>query len=180
MLDDDDELMRRFCAGDEAAFDVLYGRHADRLLAFLRRMVGQRELAEDLLQTTFLSMVRSRGRYQPGTRVSTWLFAIAANAARDALRRGRVRFVVPLESLAGREPVAETAESDPPAARAVQQALGELPPDQREAVLLHKMHGLSFPEIADALGISVSAAKVRAHRGYEKLRQRLAGLEERA
>ena len=65
---------------------------------------------------------------------------------------------------------------DPPAARAVEEALDALSPDQREAVLLHKVHGLSFSEIAETLGISVGAAKVRAHRGYEHLRVRLAPL----
>lgn len=168
--------MEMFCRGDERAFDVLYARHADPVCAFLRRMVGQRELAEDLLQTTFLSMVRSRGRYQPGTSVRSWLFTIAANGARDALRRSRVRAAVARQEGAG-DAHADPVLPDPAAARALQEALDELPPDQREAVLLHKMHDLSFPEIAEILGISTSAAKVRAHRGYERLRSRLAPLE---
>jgi RNA polymerase sigma-70 factor (ECF subfamily) len=180
LQDPDDDLMRRFCGGDERAFEALYARHADRLYAFLKRMVGQRELAEDLLQATFLSVVRSRGRYEPGTKVVPWLFAIAANAARDSLRKRRVRADASAALAEHVDKVSAPSEPDPPAALALQAALAELPDDQREAVLLHKMHELSFAEIAEALGITVSAAKVRAHRGYEKLRHRLAALAEDA
>src|SRR3954454_14039530 len=83
--------MEQFCRGDETAFDALYERHAPPVLAFLTRMVRDAALAEDLLQTTFLSVVRARGRYQPGTAVRAWVFAIATNAGRDALRRRRAR-----------------------------------------------------------------------------------------
>jgi RNA polymerase sigma-70 factor (ECF subfamily) len=61
--------------------------------------------------------------------------------------------------------------------RAIEAALRQLPADQREAVLLHKLHGLSFPEVAVALGTSVGAAKVRAHRGYQRLKTLLAPWE---
>jgi RNA polymerase sigma-70 factor (ECF subfamily) len=175
--DPDEQLMARFCAGDEQAFEQLYQRYATSIQAYLGRMVGDRVLAEDLLQTTFLSVVRSRGRYQPQTNLRAWLFAVATNAARDALRRTRRRRE---QSEQAPERAVDPVLPDPAAARALQQALAELPPDQREAVLLHKMHELSFPEIAEALGIGVSAAKVRAHRGYEKLRARLAMLEDAA
>jgi RNA polymerase sigma-70 factor (ECF subfamily) len=173
----DEQLMARFCAGEEHAFELLYQRHAPAIHAYLRRMIGDRVLAEDLLQTTFLSVVRGRGRYQPQTNLRAWLFAVATNAARDALRRARRRREQTHESP---ERAVDPVLPDPAAARALQQALDELPPEQREAVLLHKMHELSFPEIAEALGIGVSAAKVRAHRGYEKLRARLAMLEDAA
>jgi RNA polymerase sigma factor (sigma-70 family) len=179
----DDDLMRKFCAGDEPSFEALYARHARTVLAFLTHMVRDTALAEDLLQTTFLSVVRARGRYQPGTAVRAWILAIAANAGRDALRRRRTRREeLSLPSGEAPEPPApETKEpSDPVAARAIQDALMRLPAEQREAVVLHKMHELSFDEIASALGITVSAAKVRAHRGYHRLRELLAPLEERA
>jgi RNA polymerase sigma-70 factor (ECF subfamily) len=174
----DDDLMSRFCRGEEAAFDLLYQRHAAPVLAFLTRMVRDAALAEDLLQTTFLSFVRARGRYEPGTNVRAWVYAIATNAGRDALRRRRARperlsdTGAPVDA-----PVDAPAPADPAVARALEEALMKLPVDQREAVVLHKLQELSFDEIATALGITVGAAKVRAHRGYQRLRELLAPLE---
>lgn len=172
----DEALMARFCAGEEAAFEALYQRYAAGILAFLRRLVRDDALADDLLQTTFLSMVRARGRYVAGAGVRGWLFAIAANAGRDALRRRRVRPEVPVDEADPHLWTTDAEMPDPAVARAIVAALERLPPDQREAVLLHKWQELSFEEIAAALGISVSAAKVRAHRGYERLRVWLAEL----
>ena len=171
---EDDALMLRFCAGDERAFDALYAKYASHLHAFVKRMVNQRSLADDLLQTTFLTVVRARGRYRRGTSVRAWMFAIAANAARDSLRRARVRGLETTPTAANEPWVAPAALPDPPVARALQGALDSLSAEQREAVLLHKMHGLSFSEIGETLGITAGAAKVRAHRGYEQLRSRLA------
>lgn len=173
----DDALMARFCRGDESAFDVLYDRYAPQLEAFLRRLVHDQTLAEDLLQTTFLSFVRARGRYVATAGLRAWVFSIAANAGRDALRRRGTRREDTLDAELGDAGGAAAAMSDPPLARAIEKALRQLPEDQREAVLLHKMHGLSFPEVASALGTTVGAAKVRAHRGYERLRLLLAPLE---
>jgi RNA polymerase sigma factor (sigma-70 family) len=173
----DDALMQRFCRGDEAAFDMLHHRYAAAVLAYLTRMLRDSALAEDLLQTTFLSFVRARGRYEAGTNVRAWIYAIATNAARDAVRRRRARPERLTDTGAPPDDVAETAAPrDPAAARAVEEALTRLPPDQREAVVLHKLQELSFEEIATALSISVGAAKVRAHRGYERLRQLLGPL----
>lgn len=164
--------MGRFCAGEEAAFEMLYQRYAATVLAFLKRMVRDEALAEDLLQTTFVSFVRARGRYVPGTSARSWVFAIAANAGRDALRRRRASPERLSPEGVTPETAAESAPlSDPPAARALQDALMQLPMEQREAVVLHKLEELSFEEVATALGITVGAAKVRAHRGYQRLRR---------
>jgi len=170
--------MEQFCLGDENAFEALYARYAPAILAFLSRMVRDPALAEDLLQTTFLSVVRARGRYQPGTTVRAWVFAIAGNAGRDALRRRAARREDPsARAELAALPVAEPDDADPGATRVLQEALMQLPLEQREAVVLHKLHDLSFDEISKALGITVSAAKVRAHRGYHRLRELLAPLD---
>jgi RNA polymerase sigma factor (sigma-70 family) len=173
----DDALMARFCRGDEAAFGVLYDRYAPQLEAFLRRLVRDQTLAEDLLQTTFLSFVRARGRYLATAGLRAWIFSIAANAGRDALRRRGARREEALGPELGDARSEAAPMCDPPLARAIEEALRQLPEDQREAVLLHKMHGLSFPEVASALGTTVGAAKVRAHRGYQRLKLLLAPLE---
>ena len=173
----DDDLMQRFCRGDEAAFDMLYQRYTAPILTYLTRMVRDPALAEDLLQTTFLSFVRARGRYEAGTNVRAWIYAIATNAGRDAMRRARTRPDRLTDTGLAPAAIAEgTGPRDPAAARAVESALMRLPLEQREAVVLSKLQELSFEEIATALGISVAAAKVRAHRGYQRLRDLLAPL----
>jgi RNA polymerase sigma-70 factor (ECF subfamily) len=169
--------MERFCDGEQAAFEALFARHAGRVQGFLARMVRDGPLAEDLLQTTFLSVIRARGRYEPGTRFAPWLLTIAANAARDALRRRQHVEAYSKE----RDPSPASVPpgvGDPGMRRRLEDALQQLHPDQREAVILSKVEGWSFEEIASMRGISVGAARVRAHRGYEKLRQLLDGLEE--
>lgn len=173
----DEELMERFCNGEHEAFEALFSRHAGRVQGFLTRMVRDGPLAEDLLQTTFLSVIRARGRYEPGTRFTPWLLTIAANAARDALRRRQHSEAFSQESDPSPVSVAPGV-GDPGMRRRIEDALQRLPPDQREAVILSKVEGWSFEEIASMRGISVVAARVRAHRGYEKLRLLLGELGE--
>ena len=167
--------MGRFCNGDEAAFTALHARHAPRVHRYLRRLTGNTVTAQELVQNTFVSLVISRGRYKAGAPVRPWLYAIATNAARDHFRRrGK-------EVLAAEPASSETVEPvlrDQGLEKAVQKALAELPEAQRVAIVLHRFEGLSFAEIAEAVGASESAVKVRAHRGYEKLRESLRGVWE--
>jgi RNA polymerase sigma-70 factor (ECF subfamily) len=174
-MQSDEELMERFQQGDNAALEVLFDRHAAGVHAFLSRMVNDRSAADDLLQTTFLSVVRSADRYQPGFKVMPWLLTIAGNAARDALRRKRMQVEV-LQNDDERpapEPSVEPAMSDPAERKRIEWAFAQLPAQQRECVILHKLDGLSFEQIADMLDITETAARIRAHRGYERLRHLL-------
>ncbi|MBK7860930.1 MAG: RNA polymerase sigma factor [Archangiaceae bacterium] len=164
--------MARFCRDDEAAFDLLFERHSRSVYAFIARMVRDDALAEDLMQATFLSVVRSRMRYTQGTAVLPWLFTIAGNAARDALRRVR-HADAHARAEAQHEPKSSEAPADPVLRKHLMAALDGLSAEQREAVVLHKVEGWSFSEIARAAGITETAARIRAHRGYEKLRQLL-------
>jgi len=166
----DDVLMARFCRGDEAAFEVLYARYAGVVFGFLNRMLHDQAGAEDTLQATFLSFVRSRGRYEAGTSVRGWLFAIAANAGRDALRRRKARREDLADPDSADVPADAAAAPDPGLARDIEVAFAALPAAEREAIILHKICGFSFEEIAGSLGITATAAKVRAHRGYQRLR----------
>jgi RNA polymerase sigma factor (sigma-70 family) len=171
----DEELMERFQDGDARALDALFDRHAPGVHAFLARMVQDGALADDLLQTTFLSVVRSADRYQRGLKVVPWLLTIAGNAARDTLRRKRLQVEVMSDEEDGALPDAgvEPALSDPGQRRRIEQAFAQLPAQQRECVILHKLEGLSFEQIAQMLDISPTAARIRAHRGYERLRELL-------
>ena len=176
----DEQLMERFCAGDKAAFGELFERFAPRVRAFLRPMVRDNALADDLSQTTFLSIVRSRDRYQKGAPVAPRVFAIAANAARDTLRR-RSANVEQLSTSDDSPPAdiaVEAMPTDHGLRRELQNALAALPAAQREVVVLHKVQGLSFEQVAEAIGITSTAARIRAHRGYVKLRSLLKHLEE--
>jgi RNA polymerase sigma factor (sigma-70 family) len=168
----DEELMQRFCDGEAPAFDVLFTRHAAAVHAFHLRMTRDEEQARDLTQATFLSVVRARGRWTRGVPFAPWLFAVAANAARDGLRRKRRRPEEPAE-IAPEALAVAAHEPDPGLEGRVRAALLMLPEQQREAVLLHRFHGLAFEEIARSIGTTVGAAKVRAHRGYQRLRELL-------
>lgn len=175
----DEALMVRFCDGDEVAFNALYQRHAGALRGFLLRWSRSDAAADDLLQLTFISAVRGRGRWERGRPVKPWLYAIAANAARDWSRRqGRSEALtedgaLPVTAISG-----EAQAADPGLSRAVQAALAQLPEGQRLPILMHRFEGLGFSEIAEVMGLSETAVKVRAHRGYARLRELLSGLKE--
>jgi RNA polymerase sigma-70 factor (ECF subfamily) len=175
----DEVLMARFCEGDSTAFDALFQRYAGPVQGYLSRLTGSPATAEDLVQHTFLSLVRARGRFQSGARFKPWLYAIATNAARDSQRRGRR-----LEELTAEGQLPVSIPADTPGPRdsgleqAVQRALAQLPEGQRVPILLHRFEGMSFAEVADAMGLTESAVKVRAHRGYARLRELLAALHQ--
>lgn len=166
--------MELFCQGDETAFDALFERHAPAIRGYLARLVGSAAVADDLTQTTFLSLVRARGRFLKGARFKPWLYAIATNAARDSKRRRSETLTATgeLPNDQGEEMVVRDLGME----RQVHAAMQKLPESQREAILQHRFHGLSFAEIAIAQGVTESAVKVRAHRGYERLRELLKGL----
>jgi len=175
----DEELMARFCQGDAAAFDALFQRYSRPMHGYLTRVTGSASAAEDLVQLTFLSLVRARGRFQEGSRVKPWLYAIATNAARDHQRRNRRPEELTEE---GELPAAVAADTPGPRdtglERTVQRALEMLPEGQRIPIMLHRFEGMSFAEIAESMGLTESAVKVRAHRGYARLRELLAELRE--
>lgn len=171
----DEELMERFQTGDARALETLFDRHSTGVHAFLLRMVNDRALADDLLQTTFLSVVRSADRYQRGLKFSPWLLTIAGNAARDTLRKKKLAVEVlhDDDETSPPEPSVDPALSDPLQRKRIETAFAQLPAQQRECVLLHKVEGLCFEEIAQMLDITSTAARIRAHRGYERLRELL-------
>jgi RNA polymerase sigma factor (sigma-70 family) len=170
--DSDEGLMQRFIDGDAGAFDVLFERYGAPLHGYLWRLLGDRALVDDLTQTTFLSLVRARGRFRPGARFRPWLYAIATNAARDHLRRTHERLTATGE-LPADAASEEAPEPDAPLDAAVQRALAQLPESWRTVVVMHRFEELPFAEIAEVLGTTEGAVKVRAHRGYERLRELL-------
>ena len=172
------ELMIAYQRGDIVAFEGLYQALKPRLQQYLVVLTRNRSRADDLLQETFLQIHRSRRTHLPGRPVSPWAFAIARHVfLMDVRRRSRMRRQeVELDDPLPEMPVPPEAEGMAEKQR-LQKALGQLPPDQVEAVTLHHVWGFTFDEIAVALGIRAGTAKVRAFRGMRRLREILgAGL----
>ncbi len=167
-------LMERYSAGDAGAFGDLYQSLSPRVFGYLCRSLGDRDLAREVLQETFLRLHRVRTRYQVGERVLPWVLTIAGNLRRDMLRRRGRRKETPTEQEdleAAPAPEVELPDAD--LAARLLAAVRALPPGQRDVILLHKYEGLSFDEVARATGSTVGAVKLRAFRGYESLRKRL-------
>lgn len=182
------ELMGRYCDGDAAAFRQLYAWAAPRILNYLLRVSGNRSLAEDLLQVTFLKVHRARAAYVRGADPMPWIYAIAHRSFLDEMRkRGRSKVQLAKDGdrlpeqaahITGypEEDVTEP-DRDPELMRAALEALYALPEKQRQAVVLTKLEGKSFAEASAITGASPGAMKVRAHRGYEALRKALNALK---
>jgi len=176
----DEQLMAAYVGGDAAAFEVLFARYADILYRLVRRRVSGDDDARDLVQQTMLHLHRARHDFRRDSRLRPWLFTIAMNLVREYhRRRGRRR-----EQLLEREPQALEPGDQPDSARAVRErvtrvraALDRLPEQQREVIELHWFEESPYDEIAAIVGASVAAVRVRAHRGYERLREILSGHE---
>ncbi len=173
----DEMLMLQICQGDMHGFESLFQRYGPAIHGYLSRWVGPPH-ADDLTQTTFMSVLRGRRRFDANAKFRPWLYAIATNAARDLLRRRRAEKLTATGEPSRREAAAVTSIDFDEGADAVHRALAKLPEKMRLPILMHRFHNLSFAEIAEALDISESAAKVRAHRGYKRLRVLLQKLRE--
>jgi RNA polymerase sigma factor (sigma-70 family) len=176
-------LMGRYCGGDVAAFHELYAALSPRILGYLMGLSGDRATAEDLLQHTFMKLHEARSTYVKGANPVPWLYTIAHRTCLDEIRRRkRAKVRVSLDGDLPYEPSVDiTGVADPqPAleeaaiARGLA-ALATLPTPLRQAVLLTKIHGHSSAQAATIAGTTVGAIKVRAHRGYLALRQKLTG-----
>jgi RNA polymerase sigma factor (sigma-70 family) len=175
----DEELMRAWTAGDRRAFEELFRRYAPVLTRVMRRQLRSPEEATDLVQQTFLQLHRSRHDFDANAKLRPWLFTIAMNLKREYFRRSGRRPEAPLE-LDGRLDPSEGPRGvqQQEARRDLVAALERLPADQAEVIALHWFDGASFPEIAELLGATTTAVKVRAHRGYVKLRELLGAKSE--
>jgi RNA polymerase sigma-70 factor, ECF subfamily len=175
----DEELMSAYVAGDARAFERLFARLAPRVHRFFLRSFRMEDVADDLLQVTFMKVHRARHQYRPELKLSPWLFAIAARVRLDELRR-RLRLPEDADEDAVARADEQCATPDPaPEAdvrNAVRAAVDALPQSQRTVIHLHRYEGMTFGEIAGVLGTTPGAVKLRAFRGYEKLREQLKGL----
>jgi RNA polymerase sigma-70 factor (ECF subfamily) len=186
--DPDVQLMLRVQKGDDEAFNQLVQTYQDRLVGLFSHLIGDRESAEDLAQDVFLRIYRSRERYTPTARFSTWLFRIANNVASNSRRAAGRRKEVPLsvndsgplgprpqeKLLADKSALMPARQADKrEMRRIVQEALNELNDRQRMALLLHKFEGMSYEDIAHSMELTTQAVKSLLSRARENLRLKL-------
>ncbi len=183
--DPDARLMLRVQRGDRAAFETLIEKYQQPVMNLVYRMIGDLQESEDLCQNVFIQVHKSAHRYRVTARFSTWLYTIARNLCLNELRRRKRH---PAESLdanpveqenySRHHQLVDTTSPSPPDAcllteleERIHQALAALPETQRTAILLCRQQDLSYEQIAEILGCSVSAAKSLIHRARESLRQ---------
>ena len=182
VVDPDADLVERWQGGDQDAFSALVRRHERRVYRLVLRMLGNREEAEDVAQEAFLSLHRHGHRFRREARFSTFVYRVAANAAlnrRRTLGRSRAR-IRQLKERQGAGFDLPTSPRDPEdavvggeAQRHVQQALLELSPDLRLAVVLYDIEGMTYGDIANVLQVPEGTVKSRIHRARNALRERL-------
>lgn len=185
--DADVSAMRRLRAGDDLALNEIMGRWQRPLTTFLLRFTGNETVAVDLAQETFVRVYQSRDRFEPKGAFSTWLFAIAANQARQYFRwqkrhpsfsldaepeNPKERSIANKLSTDGDGPSDAALRSEK--ARLVRECVLTLPDDLREAVILFEYEDLSHMEIARIAGCTSKAIETRLYRARGILREKLA------
>jgi RNA polymerase sigma-70 factor, ECF subfamily len=189
--DPDVVLMESVRDGDDDAFQVLFEKYSGAIVKFAYRFLGSRDRAEEVAQTAFLQLFRARKRYLPKARFATFLYRIAANLCLNELRRfdysGKIESLDTVDdpdSTNGGAAVDRMPDHDSPGpaqrlayreiATEIKKVLKGLPPNQRMALLLSRVDGFSYQEVADSLETSVSAVKSLIFRATSTLRKDLA------
>ena len=184
--DPDVAVMLRLQSGDQDAFQELFQKFSPRVLQYTRRLVGSEARAEEVTQDVFVQVFRFRQRYRPESRFSTWLYTIATNLCLNEIRRPERRLRVDLwkerndeerrESPQLADPAAITPEEGAAGrelARQLEAAVGDLPPKQRAALLLSRVDGLAYRDVAEALGCTEGAVKALLFRATQSLKKTL-------
>jgi RNA polymerase sigma-70 factor, ECF subfamily len=176
----DEEAMQLVGDGNPRAFELIYDRHGGAAFSLAYRMVGNRVAAEDIVQEAFLSIWRSRMRYDRSRgSVRTWALGIVHNRAIDALRRGAThdRRQETLDGVEERHEAPERTDVEAARreeARSVRTALETLPDDQRRTIELAYFGGFTHSQIAELLDQPIGTVKGRMRLGLDKLRRQLA------
>ncbi len=176
----DSEIVRQIQSGAAAAFDELMRRYKRPVVNFIFRMLGNAQDADDVAQDVFVRMYQNLDAYRAETKFSTWLFALARNAAIDRIRwRSRHR-TESIESVP--EIVASSGTAEEVNAREmgdqIAVAIAKLPEDQRTAIVLSEYHGMSYAEIAGVMRCSEKSVESRLYRARQTLRMSLQHLLE--
>ena len=187
LRDPDIRLMLAVRGGDQSAFAELVERYQHRLVGVMNHLVGHPQEAEDLAQEVFLRVFRTRHKYSPKAKFSTWLFTIANNLALNALRDRHRRHAVPLEpnesGPLGARPEEQLARDhgatpsfglrQAELADRIRAALDTLNERQKMAVVLNKFEDMNYADIAEVMGLSTKAVKSLLSRARGRLREAL-------
>jgi RNA polymerase sigma-70 factor (ECF subfamily) len=169
--------LERAAGGDETAWRLVVDTYSGRVYGLIRAQCGSSDLAQEITQSTFCTVVAKIGRYTELGRFESWLFRIAMNRLRDEMRRRkRQANPVPEEALVGLAgPAAPAAgdQADPDEVRALEAALARLSEADRRVIQLRHSAGLSFAQIAEVLGEPLGTVLARQHRALKKLRHLL-------
>ncbi len=174
----DAELLTRYTAGEEAAFREIVTRYKNSLYAFLRQFLNRHDLVEDVFQETFLQLYTSRNSFDINRPLRPWLFTIAANKAKDALRKWQRTSAVSIGTMADSQDLSfddmlntVTSDSTMPydelqkneTASRVGQIISNMPENLREILGLAYFQGFSYKQMAEILSIPIGTVKSRLH-----------------
>ena len=182
---DENKLISRASGGDPSAFNQLMGMHEKRMYAVALRMCSNREDAQDCLQEAMLRVYRAIGGFKGQSSFGTWVYRITMNTCLDELRRKKNKQNVSFDNLLdqGWSPADDSASPEKKVMqiemrKSISTSIQELPEDMRSAIIMRDIHGYSYDEIADILGVNVGTIKSRISRGREKLREKLSNFSE--
>lgn len=173
------DLVTRVCAGDAEAFRLIFERYSRPVVSFIYDMVNDRALAEELTQETFVRAYRAMRTMRRETKLSTWLFGIARNVARESLRaRTRANRHVDLADkslldLSDNKPVPVDGVLSKELNDVIRRSLAALDEDKRLVFTLKVLHQCSYEEIAEITGFSVAKLKTDLHRARAEMRRRI-------
>jgi RNA polymerase sigma-70 factor, ECF subfamily len=190
----DETLMLRYQQGDRAAFAVLVRRHQQPLFNFAFRQVRVPQLAEDVVQETFVRVVQNAADFKHEARFTTWVYTITRNLCIDQLRKRALRKHPSLDQASGEEgdgPTLGELTADPRASvereatgselkERIARAVDKLPDDQREVFLMREVANLPFKEIAEITSVPENTVKSRMRYALERLQEALAEYEDYA
>ena len=173
---DDRELVRRIRDGDAEALRAIVERYQDRIFSLVYGIVRDRHEVEDVAQEVFLKVYTRIQAFDERSKFYTWLYRVAANAAKDHVKKRSRRPVVALDEddvvpSTGDNPVGHAVAAE--TRRLVREAITALPLRYREVLTLRELEGLSYNEIASVLQISIGTVESRLHRARAKLKRRL-------
>jgi RNA polymerase sigma-70 factor, ECF subfamily len=179
LMNSSQELIARVRSGDEEAFRLIFDRYIRPVISFIYDMIGQRDLAEELAQETFVRAYKGIPSLRDDTKLSTWLFGIAKNVARESLRsRVRDNNKVDIENdsvmeLSDKEVLPDGRLLGKELNRVIHDALSMLDEDRREVFTLKVFHQRSYEEIAEITGFSIPKLKTDLHRARAEMRRRI-------